>query len=389
MMMTSDGGRAAGIEGLFAAGQSLDQRDRWGKTPLFLAAARGDLQLVYHLLEKGAQADIADKQATTPLLVASKQGHIAVVERLLRCEAAAGLSLDMRDAAGRTPLFWAAHEGKLDVVSCLLGRGARADIPDKQGTLPLMRAAGKGHVDVVRLLLMVTPKAKVDEKDACGKTALSFAVDRGHVEVVHLLTRKGARLELTKNSWADGRGTLLHVAIDDPCMPGIGNRLAMVKALLQRAEGRVLDRRDRRGKTALHCATTNFEGHQLADVVALLLHKGARADITDNHGMTPLMVALRHPRGRCMVEMLLQKAAPGGLGLDARDRNGMTALHHAVGGAGEVVIKALLRHGASPFIQDNEGRPPNVLQVRRLVCSFMSFYAAWAISNRTAHLRIV
>ena len=53
-----------------------------GCTPLFIAAAFGDLEIMRLLLEKGAQVNAGDKAHCTPLMIASAYSHVNVVKLL-------------------------------------------------------------------------------------------------------------------------------------------------------------------------------------------------------------------------------------------------------------------------------------------------------------------
>ena len=51
-----------------------------------------------------------------------------------------------------TPLLWAALCGQLDVVKCLVDKGADVNAMDKHGGTPLSVAVAIGKVDVIEFL---------------------------------------------------------------------------------------------------------------------------------------------------------------------------------------------------------------------------------------------
>jgi ankyrin repeat protein len=105
------------------------------------------------------------------------------------------------------------------------------------------------------------------------------------------------------------------------------------------------------GYTALHYATEEAA----EELVALLLRKGAHANIRNQYGVTPLMSACINDN-LGVVKMLVQHM--WGQGLDDGDDDGWTALHYAAYWGREEMLRCLLLAGADPSITDNEGRTP-------------------------------
>lgn len=62
----------------------LDSTDAEGRTPLLLAAMRGNERIVRMLIEQEAQLDLADDDGNTALSVAAAGNHLRIVELLLR-----------------------------------------------------------------------------------------------------------------------------------------------------------------------------------------------------------------------------------------------------------------------------------------------------------------
>ncbi|KAF2192361.1 ankyrin, partial [Zopfia rhizophila CBS 207.26] len=63
------------------------------------------------------------------------------------------VDVDSKDEAGRTPLSWAAENGREAVVKLLLETGkVDVDSKDNYGRTPLSWAAERGHEAVVKLL---------------------------------------------------------------------------------------------------------------------------------------------------------------------------------------------------------------------------------------------
>ena len=96
------------------------------------------------------------------------------------------------DNYGRTPLRYAAAEGRLDEVKRLLAEGSEPNAQDDDGWSPLHFAAQSNSPSVTEVLHAAG--AKTELRDSFGNTPLSNAVfsSRGERSVINLLRSAGA-----------------------------------------------------------------------------------------------------------------------------------------------------------------------------------------------------
>lgn len=195
--------------------------------------------------------------ADARLLAAADRGDVEAVRAAL----AAGANVNVRGAAGQSPLVLAAANHRAEVARVLVEAGGDVNQQDDRKDSAFLLAGAEGDVATLRV---VAPSADPTILNRFGGTALIPAAERGHVEAVRFL------LDET-------RVNVNHV-----------NNL---------------------GWTALLEAIVLSSGgppHQ--EIVRLLLAHGADPNIADRDGVTPL----RHARTRGYVEIARTLEVAGG-----------------------------------------------------------------------------
>ncbi|EAY02885.1 hypothetical protein TVAG_174270 [Trichomonas vaginalis G3] len=229
------------------------------------ACLKGNLNLVYSLVQHGLDKEIKSNFKGTPLNWASFGGHLEVVQYLISI----GINIDEKSKYGFTQLIWAADNGHLDVVQYLCSIGFDKDQRSQYGFTPLICASRNGHLEVVKYLISIGADKDVQDKD--GKTSLIRASGNGHLEVVKYLISIGADKEAEDNL----------------------------------------------GYTSLTCTSLNCH----LNVVEYLISVGANKETRDDLGNTPLILAAEYDHFE-VVKYLIS----AGANKNARDNDGNTAL---------------------------------------------------------------
>jgi len=98
----------------------------------------------------------------------------------------ANAQMDTPTKTGVTPLFYAAKEGRTEVVAYLISKGANPNRALPDGTTPVFIAAEYGQLGVVKYLCCEGGvETNIPRQD--GKTALKMASENGHVQILQAL----------------------------------------------------------------------------------------------------------------------------------------------------------------------------------------------------------
>jgi ankyrin repeat protein len=268
-----------------------EPREKWmplgGLTPLLFAARQGCLDCARVLLKAGAEINASNPNGFSSILLAIVNSHYDVAAFLLD----QGADPTIADEVGRTPLYaavdmhtlpdsnlpWPSELNEklssLDLIQALLAHGANVNAQLKKqqpyrskvdrgadtmlgtGTTPLLRAAKAGDSEVVKVLLAKGADVKLTTK--FGMTPVMAAAGLG-----------------TKEEDTTGRKKTEAEAI------------ASIKLCLD--AGADVNALDNQGDTALHGAAQKGSDQ----VVQFLVDHGAKLDVKDKRGRTPLDAAM-------------------------------------------------------------------------------------------------
>ncbi|MEO8465671.1 MAG: ankyrin repeat domain-containing protein, partial [Gammaproteobacteria bacterium] len=261
---------------LVEGGAKLDLPDPKGVTPLFLAIDNFHFDLAKYLIEKGANPNKWDWWGRTPLYSAvdvntvphggrpdlpstDTTTSVTIIEMLLKAGAWPNVQLkmlqpfrnigddrgcDLMLTTGMTPLLRAAKTFDTGAIALLLKHGANVNLPNEGGVTPLMAAAGYGSVECdARGYGPGIPHYQTPDVQAKSIEALKLLLDGG--------------AEIDKRT--------------------LGTRAAARSP----------------GRTALYGAA--FWGW--SDVVDYLVTRGAKIDVADRTGLTPVDAAMGRAGG--------------------------------------------------------------------------------------------
>jgi ankyrin repeat protein len=397
----------------------------YGSSPLAEAVKVADARLVGMLLDAGSDADVPNQEGQTALMLAARAGSLEVADLLVRHGADVNAKERWR---GQTALMWAADARSAELTRFLISHKADVNVramandwpsqmtgePRNQyrptgGMTPLLYAARSGCRDCVAALL--DGGADPNRPTPDGVTPLIVAIDNFAYDTAKLLFERGANPHI----WDWWGRTALYTAIDmntysldayeertrPPIVTEKTTALELVRLFLDAGvnpnhqlnmhrpgrggnSGRFADEIITTGATPLLRAAASQDN----EAVRLLLDHGARIDVPNVMGVTPVIAAAglgMEPGSRfdpdaddvedqaiATLELLVAKGADVnaritdiksrtarmGRGSSLPERGGQTALYGAVQWGWPRVVEYLIGHGAKVDIKDDAGVSP-------------------------------
>jgi ankyrin repeat protein len=306
---------------LIEAGAEIDARTRVGEEPSWiLPNSRPGFSFGIGIVRGGLPADRGMRPfrpgGFTPLLYAARHGHEATAALLLD----AGADINGAEANQIAPLLMAISNDQMPLATMLIERGANLDARDWYGRTPLWSAVNvrnlylhndtfENYIDrepvlaVIRLLLEhgADPNPRTSESppvrehllsitgtlewvDFTGQTPFLAAALAGDVTVMRLLLEYGADPHLPTFG---GTTPLMAAAgvnwvVSQTYTEGADALLAAVKLCVEL--GMDVNAVNSMGIAAIHGAANRGSD----DIIEFLAGAGARLDLADNEGRTPL-----------------------------------------------------------------------------------------------------
>ncbi len=294
--------------------------------------------LKVYLSDNNVDMACENESAMTPLLFVIHRQKIKATKFLVE----KGADINHPSSEGKYPLLEAVRwfgENTKTMIDWLVAHGGDPKIRDSDGKGILIKAVEARKYDLAKRALQ-KGWGQPDEKTADGKTLVYKAIRSSPDVLLPALVKAGLKI-----NGSDSKGiTPLHIAAEQ------GSDMA-ARHLLN--AGAKIDPRSNDGLTPLCVAASKGS----PTTVELLCKKGANVNFQTPRGMTPLMFAASQHDGDETIPILVNAGAR----LELTDKDGMTALHHALKEALEGWTdntRALLVAGADVNAKDSQGNTP-------------------------------
>ncbi len=333
-----------------------------GQTPLHLAVILGEKFIVEYLINQSASINAKDSSGATALHEAVRYGQLSIVKMLI----AAGADVNTQDTMGKTPLLIITpEETQFEIYEVLLSNGANVNATDTFGDSALHIASlTEARISVLEYL--VAKNADINERNKKGVTPLAQAVEKRIAEHIEFYARMGADIHA-----ADINNIT-------PLYRSLDAGLEMTKQLINKQN---VSLRDSMGNTPLHIAIAK---NSSVDQVSFLLDMGIDVNARNRNGHSALYLAVQD-NNRTIGEKLLSSGAdvfstdsenssPLRLALTwgaevedwvltsevikAQDGSGNTPLHYAAEWNLNNSLISIIEKGGNPNAQNNNGESP-------------------------------
>ena len=393
------------VDRLLRAGANVNAKNEFGTTPISEAVNVGNTAVLEKLLKAGADPNTLLTDGMTPLMVIARTTNVAAARLLLDH----GANVNARESQkNQTALMWAAAQSQPEMVKELVKRGAelnvrasvnnmstasynpagfmdwpanvssepRAGGPLAGGLTALLYASREGCVECVKA--MIAGGVDLNMPDPQGVTALIMATQNLHFDTAAVLIKAGADV----NRWDLWGRTPLYMTVDVNTLPHGGRAdrpsldeatgLDIIRMLLaaganpdmqlklfppyrNQGNDRGLDGMLTIGTTPLLRAAKALD----APAVKLLVDAGARLDLPNNRGITPIMAAAgmgstdADTRGYYTSDDTAQRSVDtlkvlldAGADVNSKNPQGLTPLHEAARWGWNAAVQFLVDRGA-------------------------------------------
>ena len=292
-----------------------------GRTLLHAASQDGLVDVVQWLLKIGVDSIAREDSHRTPLHYAAANGRLEIARILL------GHGAHVTGIDEYTPLHQASSSGCAEMAQLLIEHGADVHARDRRQSTPLHRALSAIWMSAETVKVLIEHGADVHARDRNQSTPLHRAQ---HAETVKLLIEHGADVHARDKS----QSTPLHLA----------QPAETVKVLIE--HGADVHARDQTQSTPLHRAMDMSN----AETAKLLIEHGADVHARDESQSTPLYRARSAETAKLLIEH--------GADVHARDQTQSTPLHRALDMRNNETAKLLIEHGADIHARDENQSTP-------------------------------
>ena len=353
-------------------GNDVNKLTHDGRTYIFWAAYKGNVELMEYLLSKGAKTDILDDKGNTILNFAASTGQSNTKVYDLCLKNGANLKKDLDHNGANALLLIAPYDKDFSLLNYFISKGLDLKSTDANGDTAFNYAAKTGNIPTLKTLIdkgvkfndnamiMASQGTRSSENTVAfyqyleGLKIKPTAIGKNGDNALHAIVRKEKQLDVIKYFLA--KGVDVNKADNDGNTPfmlaaAANNDLEVINLLATKLKD--INQKNKKGVSALAMAVKS----NTSEVVSALISKGADVNITDANGdnLAYYLIQSYDSQKAAAFEEKLEAIEFKGFDITAIQKNGNTLYHLAVAKNDLELVKSVERFKVDVNAKNKEG----------------------------------
>ncbi|HOZ84041.1 MAG TPA: ankyrin repeat domain-containing protein [Niabella sp.] len=352
-------------------GNEVNKLTHDARTYIFWSASKGNIEIMKWLLSNGAKIDMVDSHGLSPLNFAANGGqkNIAVYDLLIK--AGADLTKDVDHDGANALLLAVGGDNDLSLTQYFQSKGLDIKSTDTEGNTAFNYAARTGNIVLMKKLL---DKGVKFTNNAMVMASIGTRRGFNNIEVFEYLESLGIKPSTTSQSGANAlhsivrrpgqeklinyflsKGTNVNQKDEEGntvfMNAAVGSDMATLELLNKTVKD--INATNEAGATALALAVKG----NTPEVVAYLIDKGANLNILDAKGnnLAFYLTESYNPRTAASFEPKLKLLQTKGLNIATPQQDGNTLYHLAVTKNNLDLLKKVSAYGVDINAKNKEG----------------------------------
>jgi len=256
----------------------VNQTDSEGKSVLFYAIDKNDIENVKKLINIGANINLKDNSNNSIIDNAINVGNVEILNLLLQKN---NIALNIVNSNNETPIISLLNSNKFKenekelYINKFIEKSSNINSVDNDGNSPLVYAVQKHYISIVELLFNNGININTENKE--GKTALNYAFNTGNNKIINFLKDKGYDVYNAKNNIITF-DFMKQIVFEDNDM--------LLEQIIKSNKFDINTQDYSTKNTLLHIAVENKSYNS----IKCLLINGANKEIMNNNYWTPLQL---------------------------------------------------------------------------------------------------
>lgn len=353
-------------------GNDVNKLTHDGRTYIFWAAYRGNIEIMEYLLNNGAKTNVFDDKGYSALNFAASSGQANTKVYDLLISKGINPKKDLDYNGANALLLVAPHDKDFTLINYFIGKGLDLNSTDKEGNTAFNYAARNGNINTLKTLVSKGVKFNDNAmiiasqggrgtsnglevyKYLEGLKIKPNTIGKNGENALHNIVRKEKQVEIINYFWSkgvdankadnDGNTPLLNAAASS-------KDIEVIKILLTNVKD--INHANKKGVTALAQALKNNS----PEIVGMLIDKGAKLEITDANGdnLTSYLIQSYTPQKTNDFEAKIKILDEKGFNMQTPQKNGNTIYHLAVAKEDVALLKIIERFKSDINTKNKEG----------------------------------